>query len=181
MRRLWQGKQHLWGELAVWLVLAGGAYALSFRFDQPIGGYRFGAAGWPRAIAALILAVALVQFAVRFAGAQRAHPGEPAAPFWSQFFAGGARANLTVAAAFALPILYVLLLPRTGFYLTTPLFLIAYLYVLGERRWRHLIGVSLVIYALMVLVFTTVFYVALPVGNWPVFYDLNNWLLEAYR
>jgi hypothetical protein len=72
-------------------------------------------------------------------------------------------------------------MPRTGFYVTTPLFLIAYLYLLGERRWRYLVGVALFIYGLMVLIFTTVFYVALPVGNWPVFYDINNWLVQAYR
>jgi hypothetical protein len=180
VRQFWRGKQHLWGELAVWLVLAGGAYALSFQFDQRIAEYRFGATGWPRTIIALIVVVALVQFAIRFAGAMRS--ATPSAPgFWSQFFRSGARANIRVALSFGLPILYVLLLPRTGFYLTTPLFLLAYLYLLGERRWRHLVGVALLIYALMVLIFTTVFYVALPVGYWPVFYDINNWLLEAYR
>jgi hypothetical protein len=178
---VWQGKQHLWGELLVWLVLAGVAYALSFEFDRPVSGYAFGATGWPRAIIVLILMVALVQFATRFARALRDPEAEPNPRFWSQFFTSGARANITVLLAFGLPLLYAALLPRTGFYLTTPLFLMAYLYLLGERRSRHLVAVALFIYALMVLIFTTVFYVALPVGNWPVFYDINNWLLQAYR
>ncbi|HEX6317932.1 MAG TPA: tripartite tricarboxylate transporter TctB family protein [Burkholderiales bacterium] len=178
---MWRGKQHLWGELAVWLVLGGGAYALSFQFAEPVSGYRFGATGWPRAIIVLLLAVALAQFALRMAHALRDPVAEPSPRFWSQFFQAGARANVTVALAFALPVLYVAALRFTGFYLTTPLFLAAYLYLLGERRWSYVIGVALAIYALMVLVFTTLLYVPLPVGNWPLFYDVNNWLLEAYR
>lgn len=178
---MWQGKQHLWGELLVWLALSGGAYALSFEFARPIASYTFGATGWPRAIIALILLVALVQFAVRLARALRDPQAEAGPRFWSQFFSSGTRASVTVGLAFGLPVLYAALMPRTGFYVTTPLFLIAYLYLLGERRWRYLVGVALFIYGLMVLIFTTVFYVALPVGNWPVFYDINNWLVQAYR
>jgi hypothetical protein len=178
---VWRGKQHLWGELAVWLVLGGGAYVLSFEFAEPVSTYRFGATGWPRAIVALILIVALVQFAMRLARALRDPDAEPSPRFWSQFFSSGARANIAVGLAFGLPVLYVALLRGTGFYLTTPLFLMAYLYLLGERRWAYLVGVALVVYALMVLVFTTLLYVPLPVGNWPLFYDINNWLLEAYR
>lgn len=178
---MWQGKQHLWGELLVWLVLIGGAYALSFEFERPVGSYRFGATGWPRTIIALILVVALVQFAIRFARAMRDPEAEAGPRFWRQFFSSGTRGNITVGLSFGLPILYVALLPGSGFYFTTPLFLIAYLYLLGERRSRYLLGVALFIYALMVLIFTTVFYVALPVGNWPVFYDINNWLVQAYR
>jgi hypothetical protein len=178
---VWRGKEHLWGELAAWLALAAGAYALSFEFDRPIGGYRFGATAWPRAIISLIAAVAVVQFVLRLLAAMRM-PGAAAGPSsWSQFLSSGSRAKITLALAFGLPVCYVLLLPRTGFYVTTPAFLLAYLYLLGERRWRYLFGAALAIYALMVLIFTTIFYVALPVGHWPMFYDINNWLLEVYR
>lgn len=176
---MWRGKQHVWGELLVWLALIGGAYALSFEFDRPVGSYSFGATGWPRAILGLILVVATVQFALRLA--REKHEPQAGPGFWSQFFRSGARANITVGLAFGLPVLYAALLPGAGFYFTTPLFLVAYLYLLGERRWRYLLGVALLIYGLMVLIFTTIFYVALPVGNWPVFYDINNWLVEAYR
>lgn len=178
---MWQGKKHIWGELLVWLALAGGAYAMSFDFEQPISGYRLGATTWPRMIIGLIVVVALVQFAIRLANAMRDAKAESGPGYWSQFFGSGVRANTKVALAFGLPVLYAVLLPWTGFYVTTPLFLIAYLYLLGERRSRYLVGVGLFIYLLMVLIFTTLFYVALPVGNWPGFYDINNWLLQFYR
>jgi hypothetical protein len=75
----------------------------------------------------------------------------------------------------------VFLLRRTGFYLTTPVFLAAYLYLLGERNAVRIVLVTAIIYVLMNAIFTTIFYVPLPVGNWPVFYDINTWLLESYR
>ena len=178
---MWRGKQHLWGELAVWLVLAGGGYLLSFDFDDPVSGYRFGATGWPRTIILLIALVALGQFVIRMAHASQDAQAESPPAFWAQFFQSGARENVKLVLAFALPVLYVALLRGTGFYFTTPLFLMAYLYLLGERRWPALFGVAFFIYGLMVLIFTTLLYVPLPVGNWPVFYDINNWLLEAYR
>ncbi|MGI9435081.1 MAG: tripartite tricarboxylate transporter TctB family protein, partial [Geminicoccaceae bacterium] len=82
---------------------------------------------------------------------------------------------------FLIPLVYAWLLPRTGFYLTTPLFLITYLLYVGERRWLVILGATIVIFAVVNLIFTKLFYVALPVGNWPGFYDVNNWFLTVIR
>ena len=51
---MWTRTRHLWGELAVWLGLAGAAWLLTYQFDRPVQGYRFGATGWPRTILVLI-------------------------------------------------------------------------------------------------------------------------------
>jgi hypothetical protein len=177
-------------ELAVWLAIAGAAYGLSFQFNAPIASYRFGATGWPRTIILLIVVFALLQFLMQYMQLLRRrepvqHGGEPASTRADDMIArlinGDIKGGLVVLATFGLPLLYLLLLPRTGFYLTTPFFLATYLYLLGERRWYRLIGVAFVIYALIVLLFTTIFYVALPVGNWPLFYDINNWMLVRLR
>ena len=85
------------------------------------------------------------------------------------------------AGLFIIPLVYVWLLPRTGFYLTTPIFLLTFLFHVGERRWPIILVTTLIITALIFLVFAKLFYVALPVGNWPVFYDVNNWLLVMIR
>jgi len=50
-------------EAALWLALAGVLYAYSFRFDQPIEIYKFGASNWPRAVLLLIVIAALGQLA----------------------------------------------------------------------------------------------------------------------
>ncbi|MEM9442992.1 MAG: tripartite tricarboxylate transporter TctB family protein, partial [Pseudomonadota bacterium] len=82
---------------------------------------------------------------------------------------------------FVIPLIYAWLLPRTGFYLTTPVFLIVFLLYVGERRWYVVVLTTAIITALVFLIFAKLFYVALPVGNWPGFYDVNNWLLVTIR
>jgi hypothetical protein len=176
-----QEKRRLGLEVCVWLAIGVSAYAMTFQFDDPIQGYRFGATAWPRAIILGILAVAILQFglAMREATAAKRPSADKAAQ--SQPQAPETKAVLKVVLAFVLPLLYLLLLPRTGFYLTTPMFLFTYLFLLGERRWSQLIQVTAIIYAIMIIVFTTLFFVPLPVGYWPFFYDINNWLLQVYR
>lgn len=52
-----------------------------------------------------------------------------------------------------------------GFIIITPIFLIAFMYILGERKKIWMIGVSLGITFLIVYVFTKVMYVPLPRGT----------------
>jgi len=166
-------------ELSLWLVVAAFAYALSFDFADEQGTYAWGAASWPRAVILLIALGALVQAVSRWraaqARAQHAQAREEIAWHFDPV------AALRVAGMFALPLVYVFMLPRTGFYVTTPLFLAAYLFYLGERRPAALVGVPLIIFALIVLVFVKLFYVALPLGNWELFYEISNWFLVFVR
>lgn len=159
----------IWLELALWLILAIAAYALTFEFDDEIGTYEWGAASWPRAIIGLLTIAAVVHCLMRLRS-----PVAVAARETTAF-------KLADVGMFAIPLIYVYLMPRTGFYLTTPLFLFAYLFYLGERRWRVLIFVPLLIFALVNLVFSKLFYVALPTGTWPGFYDFSNWFLTLIR
>ncbi len=167
-------------ELSLWLVIAGVAFALSFEFVDEQGTYAWRPASWPRAVIVLIVVGALVQAGSRYRAARARVPGAvPAAGATGWRF--DPLAALRVAGMFALPLIYVFMLPRTGFYVTTPLFLAAYLFYLGERRPAALIGVPLVIFALIVFVFARLFYVALPLGNWELFYEISNWFLEIVR
>ncbi|MFQ6018992.1 MAG: tripartite tricarboxylate transporter TctB family protein [Kiloniellaceae bacterium] len=170
-------------ELAFWLGLAAIAYALSFEFADAVGTYAWGAASWPRAVILLMAAGAIAQFGIRLrwqAGGGQSRAGGAAVP------AGGLRrafgiSGAKLAAALGLPLVDVYLLPHAGFYVTTPFFLAAYLALLGERRPAALVGGPLLIYALINLVFTKLFYVALPTGTWPGFYDFSNWFLVMLR
>lgn len=179
MTTRWRGIGGLGGELAFWVGLAAIAFALTFRFADEVGSYRWGAASWPRAIALAMVVGAVAQFLLRL----RARAGAPpvaAAPL-RLLQAVGSWENLRLVAALGLPLLYVFLMPWTGFYATTPAFLVAYLYCLGERRPRLLIVVPAVVYVLIILVFGSLFYVALPTGTLPGFYDFSNWLLVLIR
>ncbi len=174
------GTGQILGELGVWLALGALAYGLSFEFaDQP-GTYLWGATSWPRGVVVLLVLGALAQAGMRL----RARATEPAAPppaAAADSLKPLAAKRLAFVANFALPLVYVFALPHTGFYVVTPFFLAAYLALLGERRPKVLILAPLVIFALINIVFTKLFYVALPTGNWPGFYDISNWFLVTVR
>jgi hypothetical protein len=76
---------------------------------------------------------------------------------------------------------YAILLPYLGFYTLTPFFAAAFLFAAGERRWRWIIGVSMLLYVFMIIAFARLFYVGLPVGTVRPFYDFSNWLLVLVR
>jgi hypothetical protein len=163
-------------EVAFWLAFAGAAFALSFRFDQPIEIYRFGANGWPRVVILLIVLAALGQLLahVRARLARREQGGTAASPGSASSEPGYA---VRVGAILVTPFVFAFLLEGVGFYALAPFFVAAFLYIGGERRWARIAGISLFIYALMILLFAKLLFVGLPVGNWHPFYDFSNWLL----
>ena len=158
-------------ELAFWLALALSAYVLSFEFADEPGTYRWGAASWPRAVILFMALFALAQFLL-----ERRADTETV----QRHLEIGSE-QLTLLSTFLLPLLYLFLLPRIGFYLLTPFFLLAFLWLVGERRWPVLILVSLLIYGFINLIFTRLFYVALPTGVWPGCYEFSNWFLVTVR
>lgn len=168
-------------ELAFWLGLAGVAFALTFSFAGELGSYRWGAASWPRAIVMAIAVGAVAQFVLQLRARAASGARSDRPNFWPSIGDAGVRTNLRLAAALGLPLVYVYLMPWAGFYAATPAFLIAYLYCLGERRGGFLIAVPLLVYGLVLLVFGSLFYVALPTGKLPGFYDFSNWLLVLIR
>ncbi len=174
-------------EWGFWVVLAAAGYWLTFDFGEPLDIYRFGASGWPQFILVCIVVGATLQLILGLQKGRRDAAG-PAIDSETAGEADGeaeAPARLPVSplllGIFILPLAYLLLLPRTGFFFTTPFFILAFLWILQVRRPRLLIGVTATVYGLVLLIFVRLFYVALPVGNWPVFYDVNNWIVVAVR
>ena len=163
-------------ETAVWLLLAALAFFFSFDIEDTSQTYKFGAASWPRTIILGMMMVALLQ--VLLHRHRSSDAAETVAPEQ-----GGMAGNVVLRLGVTLgtPLLFIFLLPRTGFYLTTPVFIAAYLYLMGERRIVPLIVISLCVYAAVTGVFTSLFFVALPVGNWPGFYDFSNWFITVIR
>ena len=44
-----------------------------------------------------------------------------------------------------------------------------------------ILGVTLLIFVLLNLIFTLLFFVALPTGTWPGFYDFSNWFISLLQ
>ncbi|MFQ5872599.1 MAG: tripartite tricarboxylate transporter TctB family protein [Dehalococcoidia bacterium] len=168
-----------------WVALAGVAYALTYQFDEPLPQYRYGATGWPRVLLVAIALFAMVQTTsslltyCRRGGMgqmERQRPGRP-----SDGPATGILLNLKRLGAFAVPLVYLFLMPRMGYYIITPFFLAGYMRLLGERRLVHLVGTTLLIFVLTLIVFTKLLFVSLPIGNWPGFYELNSLFLSFIK
>lgn len=172
-------------ELIFWLALAVLGFYFSFEFDRKIEFYRFGAANWPRAILILIVAAALGQWWThRRTESLSASTSAPEQGDGQVMVADAERRSgygLRLVATFGLPLVYAVLWEPVGFYVTTPIFLIAYLYLIGERRVPWLLGVPLGIFAVLTFIFTRLLYVGLPVGYWRPFYDISNWLVALLR
>lgn len=172
-------------EWLFWLVLAGMLYALTGNFDEPIAEYQLGASGWPRAICAALAFGATAQLLYKLT---RKHTGpiEPTgqSPDQAEEVARpvlSLRAKLQRVGVFVTPFVYLYVMPEIGFYVVTPFFILAILLLLEVRRFKALAGVTAVVYGLVLLIFTRLFYVALPVGRIESFYDLNNWIVGFVR
>ena len=163
-------------EVGFWLAFAALAYAFSFAFDRSIEIYRFGASGWPRVVIALIVAAALLQLY------QSWRQGPPKEVVESASDETKNRSDMIrVGFVLGIPVVYAALLDISGFYFTTPIFIVAYLWLNGERRVGWLIGVPVFIYCFLLLVFTRLLYVGLPIGYVRPFYDFSNWLLVLIK
>ena len=168
-----------WFEVGIWLAIAGLAYFFSFGFDREVEGYRFGASGWPRTIILFIAMGAIGQFVQDIVQSQKKTLYDPG--YFKQFAEHGPRFFIRMGATLALPLGYAALLQGMGYYFLTPFFLSGYLYLTGERKPSRLIGVPLLIYGVITIIFTRFFYVGLPTGYWPGFYDFGNWFVVLLR
>ena len=154
-------------------------YSQTGLFDREIPEYRFGAVGWPRAICIVIAIGAVGQFIHHYISAHRTAGGV------SGTGGGGAQKSLAVtakrAAIFVFPLLWLYCAPRLGFYLTAPFFVLGMLMLMEVRSAFNLAAVTAVIYALVLLLFTRFFFVALPVGRIQFFYDINVAIIGLAR
>jgi hypothetical protein len=151
-------------------------YGYSFEFSaQSAGTFLWGPAFWPRLFAGVICFAAVMQF-------YEALRGTPAKGLMPEHEDEAGPTNwVRVAGIFAVPLIYVFALPRIGFFVATPIFLVAELVMLGERNPRRIAGVTFGVFLAICLVFTTLFYVGLPVGNWPGFYEVNILFVQFLR
>ena len=179
-------------EWLVWIAIVILALRQTRNFDRDIEQYAFGADGWPTAILTAILAGATLQLAFRLRQKWRFLNGEadsveqaPVPAETPQSRPEGRNAagwlNIRLICIFLLPFLYLFLMPRLGFYVTTPCFIPALLLLLQVRSLRALVLVTLSVYGVALLIFTRLFYVALPIGRLDPFYDINVAILVFVR
>ena len=171
-------KQNQLIEWVIWIALAGLLWVQTGSFSEPIAEFKFGADGWPKVILASLAFGATAQLILNMFNAKS---GESADLVQRAGSAGNPINRWQQFGIFAMPFIYLWFMHRMGFFFVTPIFILAYLWILEVRRWTYLICVSLGVYAFVLFIFVRLFYVAMPVGSWTIFYDFSNWIITIIR
>lgn len=155
-------------ETAALLTVAALAWYFSYEFAGRDTLFRWGAEFWPRVVATLMAVLAVLQYWVRL-GAPLNRPSVV-----KESHSDDRAGWVTVAVILVVPLIYAWLLPRMGFLLLTPFFIIAMMFLFGTRRPVHIFGTSILIFLIFVLLFMRLLRVPLPLGYWPTFYNFNT-------
>lgn len=154
--------------------------------DETIAEYAFGADGWVKIVLLGIMLGASGQLLIGVLAARGGKPASTPAPkiHPKTYIAKLLHFNSTrlqTALIFIAPLIYLFLMQRLGFFFLTPFFIIAYLWILEVRKWHYLLLVAAAVYGVVLLIFTRIFYVALPVGSWEIFYNINTSIITLVR
>lgn len=164
-------------EFAFWAVITAVLWWQTSLFaDETIAEYAFGADGWPKVVLLGIMLGATGQLLIGVLEARRQQQ-----PSQSKVDAGKDGKRFQRIMIFVAPLLYLFLMQRLGFFFLTPFFIAGYLWILEVRKWHYLISVALAVYAVVLLIFVRIFYVALPVGSWELFYNINTAIISFVR
>ena len=131
----------------------------SFEKGTVLQGGQMGPSFWPRFIlGAIILLSGIVS-----AGMIRRIAKEKA---WGESLMTFDRGKVRFFAAIGLSVAYLVLLPVLGFIAITPVFMIAFMLLLGEKSKGWILGVAVAMTGIIVILFTKAMYVPLPRGVW---------------
>ena len=163
-------------EPLAWLALAVFGLTMSSAFDAPNKIFEFGPAFWPQVILiGMIIAAGSLGISI-YVSAGRVVEESPKLAKFESSGDDAVTFSPKLVGIFLLPLIYVYAMHKLGFYLVTPLFLLAFMYTLGVRRWKTLILVTVVLSAILVLLFVKLIFTPLPQGA-GYFHTLNGQLM----
>lgn len=81
----------------------------------------------------------------------------------------------------SLPILFAAFLQDFGFYALAPLFIVAVMFLMGERRLGRMLMVAAGIYIFLLGMFLSLLYVGLPTGNISPFYEFGTGMVNLLQ
>lgn len=172
-------KSHL-VESGVWGLIALVFFGYSFEFNQPIEIYKFGATGWPRVILILLLLVTAGNIYHQYKhgpAVQKGRVGIAETEESSTDYSNPATLAKIVAVLFT-PFIFAYLLKPVGMYSAAPVFIAMIIWLFGERRWKWILGITVLIYAILLGLFVVALNAPLPQGNMSPFYDYSGFILK---
>ncbi len=158
-------------EGVIWLVFVILAAAYTFDFDDPLPVYRWGPAHWPRVVLVGMFLACL--WLLIYESRKKDVKAETKAHD-SDSISQSTRIRMMLL--FCLPLAYAFLIHKMGFLLVTPFFLCLYMWVVGVRRIRTLIIMTVCIYSAIVIIFVKLIFTYLPPGA-GIFNTINGHFL----
>ena len=167
-------------EAAIWLMIVLVFYAYSFEFNQPIEIYIFGATAWPRVVIGLLLLATIGNLYYQYKNGSAAQGGIVGAVDNKDDGADFSNTSTLVRMILILftPFLFAWLLKPVGIYFSAPFFIAAIMWLFGERRWKAMLVMTGIIYAIFLGLFLVILNAPLPQGNTSPFYDYSAWILK---
>ena len=167
-------------ETVVWSLIAIIFFGYTFEFNQPIEIYKFGATGWPRVIILLLILVTAGNLYHHFkygSAIQKGRVGIAETDESPTDYSNPATLAKIIAILFT-PFLFAYLLKPVGMYSAAPFFIAAVIWLFGERRWKWIISITILIYAILLGLFVVTLNAPLPQGNGSPFYDFSGFILK---
>ena len=167
-------------EAAIWSLIVVVFFGYTFEFNQPIEIYKFGATGWPRVVILLLLIVTLGNLYHQFrngSAIQKGRVGIAEADDSEADYSDPATLMKIIAVLFT-PFIFAWLLKPVGMYSGAPVFIALIIWLFGERRWRWIVGITVLIYAILLGLFVVTLNAPLPQGNMSPFYDYSGFILK---
>ena len=173
------GRPHMI-EAGIWFLIAAIAFGYSFEFNQPIEIYKFGATAWPRIIILLLLVVTIGNLYHQYRNGSAVQKGRVGVAETDQSrtdYSNPATLAKIIAILFT-PFLFAWLLKPVGMYSGAPIFIAIIIWLFGERRWQWILGITILIYAILLGLFVVTLNAPLPQGNMSPFYDVSGFILK---
>lgn len=86
-----------------------------------------------------------------------------------------------VGGILALPILFGAFLQDFGFYAMAPIFILGVMYLMGERRFKKMSWVMLIVLGILLMLFVSILYVGLPTGYISPFYEFGTTIVNILQ
>ena len=166
-------------ESTVWVSLVIVLFAFSFEFDKEIEIYKFGAAGWPRAVLGMLLLVIIGNIFHQMRHGDNVQTGRVGVSEDEMTDVDRTFGSMVTLTLFLLaPLIYAWSLKPIGFYSATPFFIASIICLLGEFRVRRVLSITALIYGLLILLFLLILNAPLPQGTVSPFYDFSAFMLR---
>jgi len=165
-------------ETLIWLTIIAVFFVYSFEFNQEIEIYIFGATGWPRVILGLLFLVTLGNMLHLHKKGSEVQKGRVGIIDQGEEISYNSLYSIwKLIAILSLPLIFALSLKPVGFYSATPIFIALTILLLGEKRIKWVLGITLFIYTLLIILFMVILNAPLPQGNISLFYDFSAFML----